>query len=622
MMMNQSSPLANEHVRRTLDNLLEGCQVIGPDFRYLYLNPAAARHGRRTVEELIGRTMDEAYPGIRDTTLFEDLRRCMVERSFVAMENEFTFPDGSTAWFELRMEPVPDGVFILSMDITERRRSTQALRDLARRYERLLETSFDSISVVQDGVVREANAGFLRLFGYDRLDEVIGRPATDFVALESRPEAEQRLQQKVDGVFQLVGLRRDGKKILLEATSRNDFIDGRPARIGAARDLTDKRNLERQVRQAQKMEAVGRLAGGVAHDFNNLLTVIIGHTELLLREGMPGPAQESLGEIRAAAQSAAELTKQLLAFSRQQVVESRPVEVDTVVRGTERLITRLIGEDVEVATRLGAPDVMVSIDPHQLEQVIINLAVNARDAMPEGGRIGIETSTLTLTAESGWGLPAGRYALLAVTDTGGGMDSATQDRIFEPFFTTKEAGKGSGLGLSIVYGVVKQAGGTVNVYSEVGIGTVFRIYLPVASQTTHPARTASRPEPTAPGHETILLVEDSLQVREVARRILSKAGYSLLVADSTMEALELMRRDGVKIDLLLTDLVMPLMSGRELADEFAVLHPESSILFMSGYTDDAAILNGVASAGVPYLQKPFTPDGLAAKVRRVLDSRR
>jgi PAS domain S-box-containing protein len=620
MLMNQSSPLANEHVRRTLDSLLEGCQVIGPDFRYLYLNPAAARHGRATVDDLLGRTMEEVYPGIRETPMFGDLRRCMFERSFVSMENEFQYPDGSTAWFELRMEPVPDGVFILSMDITERRKATQDLRDLARRYERLLETSFDSISVVQDGVIREANAGFLRLFGYDQLDEVIGRPATDFVAQESMAETAKRMEGNVDGVYQLVGVRRDGKKIVLEAATRNDFIEGRPARIGAARDLTETRNLERQFRQAQKMEAVGRLAGGVAHDFNNLLTVIIGHTDLMMRDASLESARESLTEVRAAAQSAAELTKQLLAFSRQQVVEARPIEIDAIVRGAEKLVKRLIGEDIEVITRVGAPDVAINIDPHQLEQVLINLAVNARDAMPEGGTISIETSTLALTAESGWGVSPGRYALVIVSDNGSGMDAATQERIFEPFFTTKEAGKGTGLGLSIAYGVVKQAGGTINVYSEPGMGTVFRIYLPVSSEAKGPHDPANQQRSIELGSETILLVEDSAQVREVARRILAKRGYHVLVASSPAEALTVINQPDTQIHLLLTDLVMPQMSGRELADEFAVSRPDARILFMSGYTDDAALRNGAATAGTPYLQKPFTPDGLAAKVRQVLDS--
>jgi PAS domain S-box-containing protein len=621
MMLSQWSPLTNEHVRRALDSLLEGCQVIGPDFRYLYLNAAAARHGRRTVDELLGKSMEDIYPGIRETAMFGDLRRCMFERKFIAMENEFRYPDGSTAWFELRMEPVPDGVFILSIDITERRKASQALRDLATRYQNLLEASFDSISVVQDGLIREANAGFLRLFGYDDPAEVIGRPALDFVAQESRREVEQRILDNLDGAFQLIGIRRDGRKIFLEATSRNDIVEGRPARIGAARDLTAQRDLERQFRQAQKMEAVGRLAGGVAHDFNNLLTVIIGHTDMLLRDSAADPARESLTEVRAAAQSAAELTKQLLAFSRQQVTESRPVEVDSVVQGTDKLIRRLIGEDIQVIARLAAPGITVSIDPHQLEQVILNLAVNARDAMPNGGTIAIETSTVDLTSESGWGVVPGQYVLLAVSDTGTGMDPITQERIFEPFFTTKEAGKGTGLGLSIAYGVVKQAGGRINVYSEPDMGTVFRIYLPLSGDAQESRRSGSH-QSAAAGTETILVVEDSSQVREIARRVLVKAGYRLLVADSPTAAQEIMSDPECHIDLLLTDLVMPLMSGRELAERFMVSRPRARVLFMSGYTDDVALRNGVTSGGTPYLQKPFTPAGLASKVRETLDAER
>jgi two-component system cell cycle sensor histidine kinase/response regulator CckA len=324
--------------------------------------------------------------------------------------------------------------------------------------------------------------------------------------------------------------------------------------------------------------------------------------------------------VRAAAQSAAELTKQLLAFSRQQVVEARPVEIDASVRGSEKLIRRLIGEDIEVTTRLEAGGAIINIDPHQLEQVILNLAVNARDAMPRGGQIEIETSMISLKGESSWGIAPGRYALLAITDTGIGMDAVTLDRIFEPFFTTKEAGKGTGLGLSIAYGVVKQAGGAINVYSEPGMGTVFRIYLPLSTDSAGSRRISGQTAKAATGSETIMLVEDSSQVREVARRILAKAGYRVLVAESPAEALDMMKASGDQIDLLLTDLVMPQMSGRELAERFAVSHPKAKVLLMSGYTDDAALRNGVGTAGTPYLQKPFTPDGLTAKVRQVLDS--
>jgi PAS domain S-box-containing protein len=614
-MPRRSSPLTNEHVRRALDDLIEGCQLIGPDFDYLYLNAAAAAHGRSTIDSLIGYRMTEVYPGIDRTPMFAELRRCMNDRAYVAMENEFTYPDGTTAWFELRMQPVPDGVFILSMDVTERRQASQALRDLASRYRNMLEASFDAISVLQDGIIREVNPGFLRLYGYDRLDEVIGRRALDFIAPESQPEAEARIRENRDGSFQLAGHRRDGKKIFLEATSRRDVIGGQPARVVAVRDLTEKRSLERQFRQAQKMEAVGRLAGGVAHDFNNLLTVIIGHVDLLMRDASQAPTRESLTEVRAAAQSAAELTKQLLMFSRQQVIEARPVEVDAIVRSTEKMLGRLIGEDVQLATTLGARGAQINIEPHQLEQVIMNLGINARDAMPDGGKLSIETSVVDLTGDTGWDVSPGTYVLLAVVDTGIGMDAATQERVFEPFFTTKEAGKGTGLGLSTTYGVVKQSGGTINVYSEPGMGTVFRIYLPVATGTKEAARGRESGTTHAVGTETILLVEDSHQVREVARRILARNGYTIVVASAPAEAMEIIHRPGVRIDLLLTDLVMPQMSGRELADRFAEVHPQAPVLFMSGYTDDAALRNGIASAGRPYLQKPFTPDGLAKKVR-------
>jgi two-component system, cell cycle sensor histidine kinase and response regulator CckA len=406
--------------------------------------------------------------------------------------------------------------------------------------------------------------------------------------------------------------------------TRAHHIDGRPGQINALRDVTEKRHLETQVRQAQKMDAVGRLAGGVAHDFNNLLTVILSCTEMVLLDlPDPDPRREDLEQILAAGLAAASLTQQLLTFTRQEVIQPRLVEVNSVVTSVGGILKRLIGEDIALTTVLVEADPIVKIDRSQLEQVVVNLAVNARDAMPSGGKLTIETQMVDLDdayASTHWSTTPGRYVVLVVTDTGLGMDENTQARIFEPFYTTKEAGKGTGLGLAMVYGIVKQNGGFIWLYSELGSGTSFKIYLPLVddddAQLEEPRLILAEP---AGGTETVLLVEDSAAVRSIARHILERNGYTVLEAPNGRAAMDIGRKRTRRIHLLLTDVVMPEISGRQLAEEFSAVRPDAKIIFMSGYTDDAIVRHGVVSEGVDYLQKPFSPDTLLRKVRQVLD---
>lgn len=498
------------------------------------------------------------------------------------------------------------------------------LAESAERFQKLTHASFDAIGISQDGILREVNRGFLELFGYERAEDLVGRPVTDLVAEESRGEVELRLNSNIEGTYEVVGKRKDGTKILLEATARSHAISGRPARITALRDMTERRALEDQFRQAQKMEAVGRLAGGVAHDFNNLLTVITGFTDLLLADfGSDDPRRSDLQQVRMAADKAAGLTRQLLAFSRQQVIEPRVVNLEDVVNQTQKLLANLIGEDIDFTTQFGSTPCVVVIDPGQLEQVIMNLVVNARDAMPTGGKLTIETACVDLDANYAavhWPATTGRYAMLAVSDTGIGMDEATQARIFEPFFTTKESGKGTGLGLATVYGIVKQSGGFIWAYGEPGKGAVFKIYFPLSEEEPSPARESQTPLAAPRGTETVMLVEDSEAVRFIARRTLEQQGYEVIEAPSGREALELAASPDRRIDLLLTDVVMPEMSGRVLAEKFATYQPNAKVLYMSGYTDDAVIRHGVLRAKTPFLQKPFTPLALAIRVREVLDA--
>ncbi len=420
----------------------------------------------------------------------------------------------------------------------------------------------------------------------------------------------------------LAGRRKDGAEFPVEVSLSSVETDEGIFGIAFVSDITVRKALEEQLMHAQKMEAVGRLAGGVAHDFNNMLTVIAGYNRMILDElSTLDPLRGYAEEILKAADRAAALTNQLLAFSRRQIMQPRVININAVVGHTERMLRRLIGEDIDLAMRLGADTGNIKADPNHIEQAIVNLAVNARDAMPLGGRITIETSNAEIDetyAKTHMGVKPGEFVMIAVSDTGHGMDSATRQNIFEPFFTTKQHGKGTGLGLATVYGTVKQSGGDIWVYSEPGQGTTFKLYFPRVAEPVSAGLMEDSVHNSHGSSETVMLVEDETQVRDLEVRMLRQLGYTVLAAANGEQALDASRAHPGEISLLVTDVVMPNMSGKQVADALVSSRPGLRVLYLSGYTENTVVNHGVLDSNVDFLSKPFTSEALARKVREIL----
>lgn len=507
--------------------------------------------------------------------------------------------------------------------LLERKRVEDNLRESEERYRDLVELSPEAIYIQQDGKIAFINSAGVSLLGAKSPAQLLGKPVAEILHPDSADRIlNERKEIRDIPALELKYLRLDGAPVELEVSAVSVNYLGKPALQMFARDITGRKQLEEQLRHSQKIEAVGRLSGGIAHDFNNLMTVILGYVGLM-KKRIKNPAIVSLGleEIGMAGERATRLTQQLVAFGRKQILQPQVLDLNSIVSNMDKMLRRLIGGDIELETILSKKLGSVKADPGQIEQVIVNLVLNARDAMPKGGRITIETANANLDTSVTWkhrDIPDGPYATLEIRDSGIGMDEETKLHIFEPYFTTKEVGKGSGLGLATVHGIIRQSGGDIRLESEPNKGTTFTIWLPRTEEV--PAKESIELVVEAPpGRETILVVEDAESVRVLVREALEDAGYRVIEASNGREALERISQNREPIHLMLTDVVMPKMGGRALATQVASLYPETKILFMSGYVGDGVDGTYNPLGRRPSISKPFKPEELARKVREVLD---
>lgn len=621
----------NDLLRAVAEGTPDSVFVKDQQGKYLLLNAAAARAVGQPAEEVIGKYDSEIFGPEDAATVIASDELVMRTNQAQTVEEQLRL-DGKTRFFQTIKAPHRNakgeviGVIGIARDVTEKKLAEQALRLRDRAIQAVSQGLIITDPNQSGNPIIFVSPSFERITGYSS-EEALGKNCRFLQGKETDQETVQAMRDAIAErrpcVVDILNYRKDGSPFW-NSLSIDPVFDESGAVlyfVGVQNDITERKTLEEQLRRAQKMEAVGRLAGGVAHDFNNLLTIIMGYSELLLAHPELSPSlQELVNAISEAGNRAATLTRQLLGFSRQTIMQPQVIDLNAVIASTAKLLRRLIGEDIEFTTVLAPELNRVKVDPGQLDQVLMNLVVNARDAMPTGGKLTIETASVELSEEyaaTHLDVKPGRYVMLAITDTGCGMTAEVKSRLFEPFFTTKKIGEGTGLGLPVVLGIVQQSGGSINVYSEPGHGTTFKIYLPAVDDPATPKNPTATSR--AHGTETVLLVEDEEAVRSLAAMSLRQQGYEVLTADCGQDALRVaMRRQG-PLDLLLTDVVMPNVSGPALADAIKARFPRLRVLYMSGYTDDAVVRHGLLEANVSFIQKPFTPIELARKVRQVLD---
>jgi two-component system cell cycle sensor histidine kinase/response regulator CckA len=623
---------SEERYRRIVETAHEGIATLDTKGRITFVNRRLTEMFQYSAKKMHGKLLSYFMPSPPEAGYTVP---AVVSENQEILEQRVLYQrnDGSELWVLLRMSPIRNtegsfvGALAMLMDKTHSMVAEEALRKSEEQYRQIVETTSDGIIKIDTHrKIEFVNRRFAEMLGYEP-DAMIQNSVFAFMSDEAKRITVSSLNSRKTGDTKTLNTtfrHKNGSDIAVNLAG-SIILDDEERHVGnlaVVRDITEQNHLEEQLRQSQKMDAVGQLAGGMAHDFNNLLTVINGYSELAIsRLQRDSPLYSAMEQIKKAAMRAAALTRQLLAFSRKQVLLPTIVDLNELISELEKMLNRLIGEDVLLRTKL-APDAgRVKADRGQIEQVVMNLVINARDAMPSGGELTVETQNVVLTedfARQHFGVSPGAYVMLAVSDTGVGMSAETKARIFEPFFTTKEAGKGTGLGLSTVYGIIQQSGGSVWVYTEVGRGTTFKVYLPHFADDSLRSKPTSAPAGVNQGTETILLTEDDEMVRTLATEVLTRYGYQVLEAANGREAISIVENNSRPIHLLITDVVMPGMHGRELADRLTSLRPGLKILFMSGYTDRAIVHEQVVDEKT-FLQKPFSPQRLASKIREILD---
>lgn len=636
----ESLQRSETYYRALIENASDLISILNSDGTMRFESPSLKRILGYETEELIGNSSFEfLHPDDLEKAhhAFDEITRN--PNKTIEVEVRFRHKNGHWRHFACTLTNLLDnfaikGIVSNAFDITERKRTEEALRESEERYRILFDNNPLPMWVIDSETLafQAVSTAAINHYGYS-YQEFLAMTVADILPSEDVFALLKNLSDSPDKLYNAdlwKHVKKDGTIIDVEITSHDLVFGGRRSQLVLINDVTEQkwaekalRHSEEQLRQSQKLESVGRLAGGIAHDFNNMLTAINGYSDLILaRLPADDPLRRNVEEIKKAGERSAELTRQLLAFSRRQILQAKVLDLNKVISDTTIMLQRLIGEDIQLITSLSSDVGYIEADPGQLSQVLLNLVVNSRDAMPKGGSIVIETESIYLSEQYAGqhiSVKPGNYMMLAVSDTGIGMNEETKKQIFEPFFTTKEIGKGTGLGLSTVYGIVKQSGGNIWVYSEIGKGTTFKIYLPKITQIPKTPENSSNATDIHKGSETVLLVEDEEIVRRLSREVLELCGYKVIEAENGIAALAVCEIYEKEIDLLMTDVVMPQMGGRELAQILMQTYPQMRVLFTSGYTDDAIVRHGIIDVGMNFIQKPFTFESLSQKVRELFD---